>query len=122
MDVVLTTRLHGMVLALKNGVPAVAIDAITGGAKVSCQAKVLEWPMCFAVETVTDPALRRAFDFCLTPEARQAASDCAVRARQRLEDLRHRFIANLSVDNKYADTHFNVSGSPHLDGTGDRRA
>ena len=27
-DVVVTTRLHGLVLALKNGVPAVAIDTV----------------------------------------------------------------------------------------------
>jgi exopolysaccharide biosynthesis predicted pyruvyltransferase EpsI len=37
MDVVLTTRLHGMVLALKNGVPAIAIDSVAGGAKVRRQ-------------------------------------------------------------------------------------
>ena len=34
MDVVLTTRLHGLVLALKHGVPVVAIDPIAGGAKL----------------------------------------------------------------------------------------
>src|SRR5437016_6221025 len=28
MDLVLTTRLHGMVLALKHGVPAVAVDPV----------------------------------------------------------------------------------------------
>ena len=38
MDVVLTTRLHGMVLALKNGVPVVAIDPIADGAKIARQA------------------------------------------------------------------------------------
>ncbi len=34
MDLVITTRLHGLVLALKNGVPAVAIDPIPGGFKI----------------------------------------------------------------------------------------
>ena len=38
VDVVVTTRLHGLVLALKNGVPAVAVDPIRGGAKVRRQA------------------------------------------------------------------------------------
>ena len=44
MDVVLTTRLHGMVLALKNGVPAIAIDPIAGGAKIRRQAETIGWP------------------------------------------------------------------------------
>ena len=45
MDVVVTTRLHGMVLALKNGVPAVVVDPIEGGAKITRQAEVLRWPV-----------------------------------------------------------------------------
>jgi hypothetical protein len=96
MDAVLTTRLHGTVLALKYGVPVVAVDAIAGGAKVSSQARALGWPMCFAIEEVTDEALRGALDYCLTLEARQAARHCASVARNRLADLRERFIAELS--------------------------
>ena len=34
MDAVVTTRLHGTVLAIKNGVPPVVIDPIAGGRKV----------------------------------------------------------------------------------------
>lgn len=33
MDVLLTTRLHGLVLALKNAVPVIAIDPIAGGGR-----------------------------------------------------------------------------------------
>lgn len=33
MDLVITTRLHGTVLAIKNGVPAIPIDPVSGGAK-----------------------------------------------------------------------------------------
>ena len=40
MDAVVTTRLHGLVLALKNRVPVVAIDPEPGGAKVRRQAQV----------------------------------------------------------------------------------
>jgi hypothetical protein len=47
MDVVLTTRLHGMVLALKNGVPALVIDSVAGGAKVQIQANTIGWPIVF---------------------------------------------------------------------------
>src|SRR5215210_4715104 len=44
VDVVLTTRLHGLVLALKAGVPTVAVDPVAGGAKVARQAQRIGWP------------------------------------------------------------------------------
>ena len=44
-DVVVTTRLHGLVLALKNGVPALAIDPVADGAKVAAQAAAWGWPV-----------------------------------------------------------------------------
>ncbi|GAA1781301.1 polysaccharide pyruvyl transferase family protein [Streptomonospora arabica] len=44
VDLVVTTRLHGLVLALRNGVPAIAVDPVSGGAKVSAQARALGWP------------------------------------------------------------------------------
>lgn len=91
MDVVVTTRLHGLVLALKNGVPAIAIDPITGGAKLSRQAESLGWPLCFPADAVGDRALSDAFDYCLTADARSSAQDCCARARVRLADVRHRF-------------------------------
>jgi len=31
MDLVITTRLHGTVLAIKNGIPVIPIDPIAGG-------------------------------------------------------------------------------------------
>ncbi|NNC88160.1 MAG: polysaccharide pyruvyl transferase family protein [Akkermansiaceae bacterium] len=92
MDVVLTTRLHGTALSLKNGVPAVALDAIVGGAKVTRQAGVLDWPVCFQVETVTDEQLGEAFDYCLTAEARAKARECAAAAQRVLAGLRRRFL------------------------------
>lgn len=45
MDIVVTTRLHDMVLALKNGVPAIAVDPIAGGAKITQQARAINWPI-----------------------------------------------------------------------------
>lgn len=97
MDVVLTTRLHGTVLSLKNGVPAIALDAILGGAKVTRQAAVLGWPMHFQIETVTDRQLQDAFDYCLTTEARDKARECAGRARTMLGLLRNRFLAEINA-------------------------
>ena len=97
MDVVLTTRLHGTVLSLKNGVPAIALDAILGGAKVTRQAVVLGWPVHFEIETVTDQQLCDAFDYCLTAEARDKARECAGRARVMLSVLRNRFLEEINT-------------------------
>ena len=41
VDVLITTRLHGLVLALKNGVPAIAIDPKPGGGKITKQARAI---------------------------------------------------------------------------------
>jgi polysaccharide pyruvyl transferase WcaK-like protein len=52
LDAVISTRLHGMVFALKRGVPVVAIDAIAGGAKVTAQAKAVGWPLVLNSDTI----------------------------------------------------------------------
>jgi polysaccharide pyruvyl transferase WcaK-like protein len=93
MDVVLTTRLHGTVLALKNGVPAIAIDPIAGGAKIRRQADTIGWAVCFNTDQLSDDDLSRAFEYCLTQEARTRAGECAERARQKLCVVRAEFIA-----------------------------
>ena len=92
MDVVLTTRLHGMVLALKNGVPVVAIDPIAGGAKIQRQAATIEWPICFRADDLDDRRLVDGLGFCLTPDGRRAAVECRARAQRRLVDVRREFV------------------------------
>ncbi len=88
MDAVVTTRLHGLVLSLKSGVPAVAIDPVAGGAKVLRQAKALEWPYAFAVDRVGDEELLEALTACLDEEARRSARRCAEQAARRVDALR----------------------------------
>ncbi|HXV93155.1 MAG TPA: polysaccharide pyruvyl transferase family protein [Pseudonocardia sp.] len=97
MDVVVTTRLHGLVLALKNGVPAVAIDPGNEGSKILRQAEAVGWPVAFGVDGLTDGALAGAFRHCLTAEARAAAADCARRARTRAAEVREALVAALSA-------------------------
>ena len=92
VDVLVTTRLHGLVLALKNGIPAVAIDPMGDGAKILRQAKTIGWPLAFAADSVTDADLLEAFDYCLTTDARAKAVECAGRARQLLERIPSQFI------------------------------
>jgi hypothetical protein len=87
MDVVLTTRLHGMVLALKNGVPVIPIDPIAGGAKILRQAETICWPIRFCADAVDDTRLEAAFAYCLTDEARREARLCAAHAARAVETL-----------------------------------
>jgi Polysaccharide pyruvyl transferase len=97
MDAVVTTRLHGLVLALKNGVPALAIDPIRGGAKVKRQAETVAWPVCFTPEALDARELDRALAWCLTPDARAAARECAARAASLLADLPAQFKAAVAA-------------------------
>jgi hypothetical protein len=97
MDVVITTRLHGLVLALKNRVPAIAIDPIMRGAKVRMQAETLAWPIVFTPETLSDEALQHALNHCLTPEARAETERCRARAIMRLEEVRARIASSLAI-------------------------
>lgn len=92
MDIVLTTRLHGLVLALKNGVPAIAIDSVSGGAKIKRQAESIGWPIVFIIDSVTDEALREAFDYCLTEDARKKAKECKDKAALTIRKTRDEFI------------------------------
>jgi hypothetical protein len=95
-DVVLTTRLHGTVLALKNGVPAVVVDPVAGGAKVRRQANTLGWPVVFDADALGERELNEALDYCLTAAARALARDCADRARTRLQGARREFLDRLA--------------------------
>jgi hypothetical protein len=92
MEVVLTTRLHGTVLALKNGVPVVAVDPVAGGAKIRRQAETIGWPRVLAAESLSDRGLLEAFEYCLTSAAKEQARACAARAAAMLADVRQTFL------------------------------
>ena len=92
MDLVVTTRLHGMVLALKNGVPALAIDPIAGGAKITRQAQALNWPHVLAADLENLDEYYAAFRTCLGSEARELAARCAGNALAEIDDARIQFL------------------------------
>ena len=100
MDLVVTTRLHGTVLSLKNGVPVVAIDAIAGGAKVSRQAKTIGWSNILSIDNLSDEQLEQAFDYCLTAEARTQAQECRDRGIKGVQQVREQFILALDASNQ----------------------
>ncbi len=95
MDAVVTTRLHGLVLALKHGVPVLAIDPVAGGAKISQQAAVIGWPVVRTGDQLDKADLGAALDYCLTEEARELARTCATRAKAGLETVRREVVGAL---------------------------
>jgi hypothetical protein len=101
MDLVVTTRMHGMVHALKSGVPAVAVDPITGGAKVRRQAEAVGWPAVLSADELSEAALHEALDYCLTPEATITARSCAERAAKLLQPVREGFIEALGSGHQW---------------------
>jgi hypothetical protein len=84
MDMVITTRLHGMVLALKNSVPALAIDAIKGGAKITKQAKIIQWPNVISIDQLNEQSMIDSFQYCFTEEASIKTLECKQLAIQKL--------------------------------------
>ncbi|MBW4611989.1 MAG: polysaccharide pyruvyl transferase family protein [Desmonostoc vinosum HA7617-LM4] len=97
MDLVVTTRLHGTVLAIKNGVPPIVIDGISGGAKVMRQAKTIGWDVTFSVDSLTDDVLEKAFEYCQTEAARAKARECRDRAIKVVEQVGDEFIKSLAT-------------------------
>ena len=96
MDVVVTTRLHGTVLALKNGVPVVAIDPVAGGAKIRRQCQAVGWRVTMSADELTDERLAGAFEYCLSDAARAESRACASSAVAKLAEVRERLRAEFA--------------------------
>ncbi len=95
MDVVITTRLHGTVLALKNEVPVIPVDPIAGGAKITLQVKTLNWPVLFNANDIVDKTLEDALDYCLSITAKQKAKQCALEAVLQLNKIKEKFLKEI---------------------------
>jgi hypothetical protein len=92
-DAIATTRMHGLALALKTGIPAVGVDPVTGGGKVSTQARALGWPGIARVGETSPGELAGLLRWSLSAEARALAAGVAGQARPALERLRAEFLA-----------------------------
>ncbi|MEJ1197283.1 MULTISPECIES: polysaccharide pyruvyl transferase family protein [unclassified Streptomyces] len=66
LDLVVTDRLHGLVLALRAGTPALAVDPVAGGAKVTAQARACGWPALVAADRLAEDVLEHWWHWCLT--------------------------------------------------------
>jgi hypothetical protein len=87
MDVVVTTRLHGLVLGLKAGVPVLAVDPVAGGGKVTAQAAALGRPVVAAEDAGDTALLDRRLKWCLSPEGRSAVAAPAPSLAGLVEEL-----------------------------------
>lgn len=94
-DAVVTTRLHGLVLALRRGTPAVAVDVVPGGGKVSRQAASLGWPATVTAGELSEDSLLDHLDWCLSPAAAGAVDAAVARGRELLPDMGDRLIGAL---------------------------
>ncbi|MFJ2302552.1 polysaccharide pyruvyl transferase family protein [Streptomyces sp. NPDC087787] len=79
LDLVVTTRLHGLVLALRAGTPVIAVDPVTGGAKVSAQARAQGWPALLTADTLTPQLLDYWWAWSVSETGRTAAGHYATR-------------------------------------------
>lgn len=78
LDIVVTTRLHGLALALRAGIPALAVDPVAGGGKVTAQASAWDWPAILTADQAADQSrLDALWDWCLSPAGRAAAAERA---------------------------------------------
>ena len=96
-DAVLTSRLHGLVLALKHGVPALAIDPVHGGGKVLAQARTLDWPYALTLDAASPSAVDELLGRCLHPATRGLAADCRDHAVSAVADLEPEVLDALGV-------------------------
>jgi Polysaccharide pyruvyl transferase len=81
LDIVVTTRLHGLVLALKNQIPALAVDPVAGGAKVAGQAAAWGWPVLTSRpgESAVHPGeLDALWRWCLSADAKAQARTASI--------------------------------------------
>ena len=97
-DVVITSRLHGMVLSLKQGVPVLAIDSVRGGAKVLAQAKVLGWPHVVTADQMDIKWIETHFQECLMNDARRLARKCSEQGANSVACIKHEFIEVIKSD------------------------
>jgi Polysaccharide pyruvyl transferase len=94
-DVVVSMRLHGLVLALAHGVPVIACDPVAGGAKVSAQAAALGWPLVLGAAEVDPYGLDAALEHALSGTLDEAVAEAQRRGRQGNAAAREWFVRQL---------------------------
>lgn len=94
VDVMLTTRLHGMVFSIKSEVPVIAVDFISGGEKVTAQGRAINWPMTVLAEEATDQWMDEAFEWCLSEDAKDRVKVCRESVEEPLNIVKSNFFTS----------------------------
>lgn len=87
LDAVVTMRMHGLVLALRAGVPVLAVDPVAGGGKVTAQARAWDWPAVVGAEELGPERLGEQLRWCLSAAGRKAAEARSVKDPSGAEQL-----------------------------------
>ncbi|MGQ1797441.1 polysaccharide pyruvyl transferase family protein [Kocuria oceani] len=87
LDAVVTMRMHGLVLALRAGVPVLAVDPVAGGGKVTAQARAWDWPAVVGPEELGADLLEEQLRWCLSEDGRKAAQARSVKDPSGAEQL-----------------------------------
>ncbi|MGD8329090.1 MAG: polysaccharide pyruvyl transferase family protein [Acidobacteriota bacterium] len=95
-DLVLTTRLHGALLAARHHVPFVAIDQIVGGGKVRGLLRDCGWPHVYGIESLTPDRLLQSSRALLDGDATAQLERVEVTLRARADALLQQLAALLS--------------------------
>lgn len=95
MDIVITTRLHGSILALRNGIPAVAIDSVPGGAKVLAQMQGIGWPLAYCIDQLNKKVLKDAINKALLGESKKLAIKVTMQAVGNMKSIEQDFKESL---------------------------
>jgi hypothetical protein len=96
MDIVITTRLHGAVLSLRNNIPPIAIDSVPGGAKVMKQMKALDWPLTYSIDRLDEEKLEQAIHIALTKQSRNLTTRKVKDTLNRLTKIESLFVNALA--------------------------
>lgn len=98
MDLVITTRLHGSLLSLRNGIPAISIDPVPSGAKVRSQMRTIGWPLSYTIDELNKVKLKTAIELALLPKSRDDASKLIGQAVASLANVRKIFYQSLQME------------------------
>ncbi|MFG3256976.1 polysaccharide pyruvyl transferase family protein [Streptomyces sp. NPDC048172] len=106
LDTVVTDRPHGLVLALRAGVPVLAVDPVAGGAAVTAQARACDWPAVVAADRVGFAECERWWSWCLEAGGRRLARErSAGLTPARTHDRAHELLSVLRAFGSGEDGH-----------------
>ncbi|WP_344121448.1 polysaccharide pyruvyl transferase family protein [Kocuria aegyptia] len=118
LDTVVTMRMHGLVLALRAGVPVLAVDPVAGGGKVTAQAQAWDWPAVVGADELDPGRLDDRLRWCLSPAGRAAAEERAAMAPsgfEQLDELVGELLGDLAGEpGRDADDEFDRELGPEL--------